>query len=256
MGEVDVVHSGTDLETAGEATTNDNRKLADVKAIVEFVSAQITALGILVGNWDPTSVTRPNNFPTSRAPLTGDIQSGDYWFITKGGCLGGTATDCSDGEAVNSGDVVYCKVDSPNQTTQDPAEWFVVQSNHDYADELHMGLIELATQAEVDAGVDTVRAVTPATLHGYMQGPSSTIIKAWNFTITGNDTITSYSWNVIGANETLSHIQVAVYDDDNDQVELEVTRNASGIDLVWNKPLPTNKHFYVVVHAHFNPAPA
>lgn len=42
----------------------------------------------------------------------------------------------------------------------------VLQRNVDYATSTVAGIIELATQAEVDAGADTERAITPATLAG------------------------------------------------------------------------------------------
>lgn len=44
--------------------------------------------------------------------------------------------------------------------------WDVVQGDADEATELVLGLIELATQAEVNTGTDATRAVTPATLQG------------------------------------------------------------------------------------------
>jgi hypothetical protein len=44
------------------------------------------------------------------------------------------------------------------------ANWTIVESNREAATETVSGVIELATQAEVDGGVDTTRAITPATL--------------------------------------------------------------------------------------------
>lgn len=49
-----------------------------------------------------------------------------------------------------------------------PTEAYVLQRNDEEATEDKLGNVRLATQAEVDAGVQATEAVTPATLHGYL----------------------------------------------------------------------------------------
>lgn len=47
-------------------------------------------------------------------------------------------------------------------------EAYVIQRNDEEATELRLGNVRLATQAEVNAGTQNTEAVTPATLHGYL----------------------------------------------------------------------------------------
>jgi hypothetical protein len=66
-------------------------------------------------------------------------------------------------EAVQVGDVIICEV--ANATTA--ADWTIVNKNIPdivSASETAQGIIELATAAEVAAGTDTIRAITPANL--------------------------------------------------------------------------------------------
>jgi len=66
-------------------------------------------------------------------------------------------------EAVQAGDMLIAEVDNPTLVT----DWTVVNKNiPDIVDasETVKGIIEIATQAEVDAGIDALRAVTPETL--------------------------------------------------------------------------------------------
>jgi len=64
------------------------------------------------------------------------------------------------------------------------------------ATETVAGIVELATQAEVDAGIDAVRALTPATLAAKPAGGGGETADAWvQFTGTGTVTIND-SFNV------------------------------------------------------------
>lgn len=51
--------------------------------------------------------------------------------------------------------------------------WDVVQGDADEATETSLGLVELASQAEVDAGTDTTRSITPATLNQWATNNAS-----------------------------------------------------------------------------------
>lgn len=77
--------------------------------------------------------------------------AGDIWFITtNAGTVGG--------ETVEIGD----------QLMYSGSGWFVLQRNLQYATTSVAGYVELATQSEVNAGSDATRAVTPATLAGFL----------------------------------------------------------------------------------------
>jgi len=87
---------------------------------------------------------------------SGTVHEGDTFYITStaNGTTVGTAT-------VNNGDLLVALSDAPGNTD---SNWAIVESNRDQATETVKGVVELATQAEVDAGTDTIRVVTPATL--------------------------------------------------------------------------------------------
>jgi len=93
---------------------------------------------------DITNANTNPAFPGS--PATGDI-----WFITS-----------------NAGTVGGVEVEIGDQLVRGTSNWFVLQANTFAASETRAGVIELATQAEANAGSDTTRALTPATLAGYL----------------------------------------------------------------------------------------
>ncbi len=87
---------------------------------------------------------------------SGSVHEGDTFYITS--TANGTAVG---GETVNNGDLLVALADAPGNTD---SNWAIVESNRDSATETVHGVVELATQAEVDAGTDTTRVITPATL--------------------------------------------------------------------------------------------
>lgn len=92
-------------------------------------------------------IANANTNPTFPAsPATGDI----YFVTTTSGTVGGVEVEIGD------------------QLIRGTSSWFVLQANTMSATETRAGLIELATQAEANAGTDTTRALTPATLLGYL----------------------------------------------------------------------------------------
>jgi len=102
--------------------------------------------------YDPT-VT--GNYPTTYGGNA--IEAGDSYRITAPQAgIGDGARD------VNTEDLLIALVDTPSATVS--TDWMVAESNRDQATETQMGVAEIATQAEVDAGVDDLRFVTPAKL--------------------------------------------------------------------------------------------
>ena len=77
--------------------------------------------------------------------------SGDIWFVT-----------------TNAGTIGGIEVEIGDQLVRGTNSWFVLQANTMNATETRAGVIELATQAEVNAGSDAIRAITPSTLAGYL----------------------------------------------------------------------------------------
>lgn len=126
--------SGTNIATAG--------------AIKTYVDNRLSSLGSLVGAFNASTST---TFPVNP---NGGTKMGDYWYVTVAGTVQGVP--------LNVGDVLMANKATPSTTS--PADWIFIESNRDQATETVLGVIALATQAEVDAGSPGTKAVTPATL--------------------------------------------------------------------------------------------
>ena len=91
------------------------------------------------------------------APSSPEV--GHVYRITTAGTLTWAGQTFQPNAEVQVGDsVIYAGSDT----------WDVYQGDADEATETSLGLVELATQAEVNAGADTTRSVTPATLAGLL----------------------------------------------------------------------------------------
>jgi hypothetical protein len=104
------------------------------------------------------------------------------------------------------------------------------------ASETVKGKIEIATQGEVDAGTDTVRAVTPETLANYAGGK-----KKATGTI-GDGSATSFT---ITHNFGTRAVQVAVYRNSGnyDEIDCEIRRNnTNSVDVLFASA-PTSAQF-------------
>ena len=114
-------------------------------------------------------------------------ESTDRWTFTNDGTtfynipISGDATVTSISISQGNGITVA-------DTSVGTVKSFIVSANN--ASETAVGVIELATQAEVDAGTDTVRAVTPATLATYIANQATTDSFAYPLTATaGSQTV-------------------------------------------------------------------
>lgn len=133
----------TDLSTG--AGTN----LATAGAIKTYIDNNIGGLGNLEGGWSAAGGT----FPTGSTPTAG-TKAGDYWYVTTAGTVNSVA--------FNVGDVIIAKVNSASTTLA--SDWIQLEVNRDQATSTVLGLVTLATSAEVQTGTDTSKVVTPSTL--------------------------------------------------------------------------------------------
>lgn len=134
----------TDMANASGTT------LATSSAIKSYVDSTLTALGNLEGSFDANAATV---FPIGQSPTPG-TKKGDYWYVSVSGTVQGID--------FNVGDVLIALQD--NASTTDISDWTVLETNRDQATTTILGLVKLATSAEVIAGTDNTKAVTPASL--------------------------------------------------------------------------------------------
>lgn len=133
----------TDLANASTTT------LATSSSIKSYIDTAVAALGNLEGSFDASGTTFPIG---SGTPGT---KKGDYWYVTVAGNVNGMMT-------LNVGDVIIANKDAAGIST--PADWIALESNRGQATTTVMGVVYLATDAEVQTGTDVNKVVTPASL--------------------------------------------------------------------------------------------
>lgn len=116
-------------------------------------------------------------------------ETSDRWTFTNDGTtfynipISGDATVTS--VAITQGNGI-----TVTETTTGTAESFTIAANN--ATTSAVGVIELATQAEVDAGTDAVRAVTPSTLATYVAAQAAADSYATTLTATSGSQVISH----------------------------------------------------------------
>lgn len=223
-GSVDFLKLKTNfLQSTSWATSSDNS--AVITGIADPSNAQDVATKNYVDGLVDTTFKAPDGFATVLAgdypddyKGTGSVQEGDSFYVTD--TTNGTTVGT---ETVNVGDLLVALSDVPGNTD---GNWLIMESNRDYATTTVPGVVELATQAESDAGTDTVRAITPATLDGTLTN-NGIVKNAGN----GMTEDVSNNFNVIAGDASLTVLanSVAVEAGNTNGTSLEVT--ASGIEL-------------------------
>lgn len=122
------------------------------------VLSDITSAMDFKGGYDAATNT-PN---LDSSPTAGTIFQGDFYYVTTAGTFYT--------EAVEVGDALIANTDDPAALT----DWTRVQFNVDQATETVRGVAEIATTAEVTAGIDDARIVTPLKLAQALTGIAST----------------------------------------------------------------------------------
>jgi hypothetical protein len=140
VAEVTVI---TDMANASSTT------LATSAAIKTYIDGQVGELGNLEGGWDASS----GSFPVGSTPVSG-TKKGDYWYVTVAGTTGGIV--------FNVGDVIIANKNAASTTSA--ADWIALEVNRGQATTTVLGLVTLATDAEVQTGTDSSKVVTPSSL--------------------------------------------------------------------------------------------
>ena len=125
--------------------SNSATALATQQSIKAYVDSSISSLGTLIGSYTPTGTTFPGT--------TGN-DKGDYWYVTGSGTVSGIT--------MNSGDLVIANKVNPSNTT--PNDFIFLESNRDQATTTILGVVQLASSADIVSGIDNTKAITPAML--------------------------------------------------------------------------------------------
>lgn len=128
-----------DPTLAGASGTN----LATAGATKAYIDAIIAGIGTLIGSFNASTATQ--------FPGTTSTKKGDYWYVTVAGTVNGVS--------LNVGDVLIANV--PNPSPSNPNDWIFLETNRDQATTTVLGMVMLATPAEVITGTNNVKAVTP-----------------------------------------------------------------------------------------------
>ena len=140
------VSSGISIINTNDMSGASGTNLATAGSIKAYVDSQVAAIGSLQGSVDASTST---NFPGSA--LT---KKGYYWYVSVAGTIQGVL--------FNVGDVIIANIDKPTVTSAN--SYIFLETNRDQASTTVLGLVTLATNAEVQAGTDANKVVTPASL--------------------------------------------------------------------------------------------
>lgn len=210
----------TDLTTNSGSTA-----VPTAAAVKSYVDANIGGLGNLEGAWDASS----GSFPVGSSPTAG-TKSGDYWYVSVAGTTGGVA--------FNVGDVIIAKINSAS--TSSAADWIQLEVNRDQATETTLGLAEIATQTEVNAGTDDFRIVTPLKLKTYLDAAVGGYA-----TNVGNASATSFA---LTHNLGTRDVIVAIYDNATyEEVMADVVATSTTVVTVTFALAPSSNAYRVVI---------
>ena len=165
---------------------------------------------------------------------------GDTFTVT----VAGSGVSSYWSTALSVGDMIIAETANPSSE----ADWTEINKNiADIVDAstTAKGIIELATQAEVNTGSDTTRAITPSRLKSHL-GITATLSTTLTFSSTiGNGTLLSIPVTHSIGNQ---FVQASVYDvSSTDKVEcLVVLTSASVTTFVFNVAPTTNQYRVVI----------
>jgi hypothetical protein len=167
---------------------------ADLETVLQEVGLALSSLGSGINLKGNISAATNPNYPVAI--------KGDAWYISAAGKIGGAS-----GKDVNIGDLVIASAANAGGTEAAVgASWFILESNRDQATETVIGVLKIATDALVNAGLNDTDAITSLKLKNRLNtvgmltserfvltGKASTTIAAVNvgtktFTLTGNIT--------------------------------------------------------------------
>lgn len=163
---------------------------------------------------------------------------GDTFTVT----VAGSGVSSYWSTALSVGDMIIAETANPSSE----ADWTEINKNIDdivNASTTAKGIIELATQTEVNTGTDTTRAITPSRLRSHL-GITATLSTTLTFSDTiGNGVLTSIPVTHSIGNQ---YVQASVYEG-TDKVECEIELTSSSVTTFKFNVAPTTDQFRVVI---------
>lgn len=209
-----------------------NNQVTGINIITPVATGDIVPLGYLNTRRTPTGIDASTN-PNYPAALAGET-----FYFTVAGLIGGGA-----GSPVEVEDYMVALVDTAGGTEAAAgADFILIQTNLDQADQTTRGYVRFATQGETDTGTSTVLAISPSTLAGYLDNLDFS--RTETFTIGDNASTTLTVTHTL----TNQYVNVDVYEIATGEkwiVETDIT-GATTFDLIF-AVAPTLNQFEVVV---------
>lgn len=138
---------------------DDNTKIVTPAKLAAYIADKVTGL------WEDKGVLNCAGNPNFPA---GEV--GDAYTVNVAGKIGGAL-----GQNVGVRDVVYCNTDNPGGLDEEVGyAWTIIQANLEPATELIAGYLRIATQIEVNAGIDNATSVSPLKLKTLLDARIST----------------------------------------------------------------------------------
>jgi len=163
---------------------------------------------------------------------------GDTFTVT----VAGSGVSSYWSTALSVGDMIIAETANPSSE----ADWTEINKNIDdivNASTTAKGIIELATQTEVNAGTDTTRAITPSRLRSHL-GITATLSTTLTFSDTiGNGVLTSIPVTHSIGNQ---FVQASVYEGTS-KVECEIQLTSTSVTTFVFNVAPTTNQFRVVI---------
>lgn len=210
----------TDLASASTTT------LATSTAVKSYIDTAVGALGNLEGSWNASTGT----FPVGTTPVAG-TKKGDYWYVTTAGTAGGVN--------FNVGDVIIAKINAASTTSA--ADWIQLEVNRDQSTETVLGIIRLATQAEVTAGINDTAAITPLKLKTYLDQNGGG--GSYSADLTGSNTTYTVTHNLGSKDITVEVYEIST----GETVYADVVRTSTNVVTIGFAAAPTSGQYRVVI---------
>ena len=217
----------------GAISTTSLYSSTKIEALISAVNTTISGALIFKGSYDAAA-----NTPLLDATPIAGIKQGWTYVVTVAGTFFA--------EAMQVGDMVIAKQDSPTLA----AHWTTVNKNIPdivAASESVSGIIEIATTAEVTAGTDDTRAITPLKLKQAL-GTTASLSLARKFSVTIGDGAALTYAVTHNLNSTATVVQVSRVATPFDYIECEmIATSANVVTVNFNAPAPTAGQYLVTV---------